>query len=98
VINRGNARAEVFHKDQDLDAFVGLVEEASIRIPIRIVAYCLMPNHFDLVLWPLADGDVSRWVHCLSTTHVRRYLRHHGAEAGTTQTAQTLGLQYSQRP
>jgi REP-associated tyrosine transposase len=78
VINRGNARAEVFHKDDDWDAFVRILGEASIRVPMRVVAYCLMPNHFHLVLWPRADGELSRWMHWLLTTHVRRYLRHYG--------------------
>ena len=77
VINRGNARAEVFHKDEDLDAFVRVMGEATIRVPMRVVAYCLMTNHFHLVLWPRADGDLSRWMHWLLTTHVRRYLRHY---------------------
>ena len=42
---------------------------------MRVLAYCLMPNHFHLVLWPRADRDVSRWMHWLMNTHVRRYLR-----------------------
>ena len=41
---------------------------------MRILAYCLMPNHFHLALWPREDGDLSRWMHWLMTTHVRRYL------------------------
>jgi putative transposase len=77
VINRGNARAEVFHEDEDLEAFVRIMGEASIRVPMRVVAYCLMTNHFYLVLWPRADGDLSRWMHWLLTTHVRRYLGHY---------------------
>ena len=40
---------------------------------MRVLAYCLMPNHVHLVLWPHADGDVSRWMHWLFTTHVVRY-------------------------
>jgi putative transposase len=77
VINRGNARAQVFHKDEDLEAFVRIMGEAGIRVPMRVVAYCLMTNHFHLVLWPRADGDLSRWMHWLLTTHVRRYLHHY---------------------
>src|SRR5262245_11132440 len=62
VINRGNARAEVFHKDGDYDAFVRLLADAHERLPMRVLAYCLMPNHFHLVLWPKGDGDLSRWM------------------------------------
>ena len=77
VLNRGNARAEVFHKDRDFDAFLDMMAEATLRRPMRILAYCLMPNHFHLALWPREDGDLSRWVHWLLTTHVRRYQKHY---------------------
>ena len=56
VINRGNGRAEVFHKPQDYDAFVVMLGEATERVEVRVLAYCLMPNHFHLVLWPRKDG------------------------------------------
>ena len=77
ILNRGNARATVFHKPDDYEAFVDMMAEASVRTPMRILAYCLMPNHFHLALWPRDDGDLSRWMHWLMTTHVRRYLRHY---------------------
>lgn len=77
VINRGNARGDVFHKDEDFAAFVKLVEQACERLPLRVLAYCLMPNHFHLVLWPFGDGDLSRWMQWLLTSHVRRYHRHY---------------------
>lgn len=77
VLNRGNARAEVFHKDDDFDAFAGLFQPACERLPMRLVGWCLMPNHFHLVLWPHADGDLGRWMQWLLTSHVRRYHRHY---------------------
>src|SRR5208283_4453043 len=75
VLNRGNNRASVFHKDGDFEAFVGLLAEAKLRNPLRILAYCVLPNHFHLALWPLGDGDLGRWMHWLLTAHVRRYQR-----------------------
>jgi len=78
VVNRGNARAEVFHKPEDYAAFLRVVAEAGLRVPMRVVAYCLMPNHFHLVLWPRGDGDLSRWMQWLLTAHVRRHHRHYG--------------------
>jgi putative transposase len=77
VLNRGNGRAEVFHKVEDYAAFRDAMVEASVRLPMRLIAYCLMPNHFHLVLRPHGDGDLSRWMHWLLTTHMRRYLRHY---------------------
>jgi putative transposase len=80
VLNRGNGRAEVFHKEEDYAAFVRLFEPACERLPMRLVGWCLMPNHFHLVLWPHGDGDLGRWMQWLLTSHVRRYHRHyHGS-------------------
>ena len=63
----------MFHKDADYEAFVNLFDEAHERsCPMRILAFCLMPNHFHVVLWPHADGDVSRW---MQWTHARDAIR-----------------------
>jgi putative transposase len=77
AINRGNGCAEVFHTEGDYQAFVTLLKEASERVPMRLLAYCLMPNHFHLALWPHHDGDLSLWMQWLLTAHVRRYHRWH---------------------
>lgn len=77
VINRGNAKGRVFHKDADYQAFVELLTACCERIPMRVPAYCLMPNHFHLILWPSRDGDLSRWMQWLMTAHVRRYHSHY---------------------
>ena len=57
VLNRGQARNEVFHKPEDYAAFVKLLGEANQRVSMRLLADCLMPNHFHLVLWPRHDGE-----------------------------------------
>ena len=44
---------------------------------MRLLAFCLLPNHFHLVLWPRKEGDLSKWMQWLSTSHVRRYHRHY---------------------
>jgi putative transposase len=77
ALNRGNGRAEVFHKAEDYVAFLKLLRQASERLPMRLLSYCLMPNHFHLVLWPREDGDLSCWMQWLLTSHVRRYHRHY---------------------
>jgi putative transposase len=67
VINRGNARAEVFHAEGDYLAFVTLLKEASERVQMRLLAYCVMPNHFHLAMRPYRDGDLSKWTQWLLT-------------------------------
>lgn len=73
VLNRGNGRQRVFHRDEDYGAFLDLLAAACARRPLRVLGLCLMPNHFHLLLWPHADGDLSRWMQWLLTAHVRRY-------------------------
>ena len=77
VINRGNGRREVFRKDADYEAFMKAIAHACIEVPMRLLGYCLMPNHFHLAVWPINDGDLSRWMHWVLNTHVRRYHRHY---------------------
>ena len=73
VLNRGNDRTPVFERERDYEIFVELLGEASQRVPVRVLAYCLLPTHFHLVVWPGHDGDLGRWMQWLMTTQVRRY-------------------------
>jgi putative transposase len=47
VIDRGNRRAQVFHHDGDYYAFVRLLRQACARVPMRVLAYCLITAHPD---------------------------------------------------
>jgi len=38
----------VFHKPGDHDAFVEAIIDACARLPLGIIGYCVMPNHFHL--------------------------------------------------
>jgi len=77
VINRGNGRQEVFHKDGDYEAFINLMKQAKKLYSVKIFAYCLMPNHFHIVLMPDKGEELSKWMQWLMTSHVRRYHRHY---------------------
>ena len=78
VINRGNGGIAVFHDDGDYGAFVKAISQACDRLPMDVLAWCLMPNHIHLVLRPRNDGDLSRWMQWLLTAHVRRYHGYYG--------------------
>jgi putative transposase len=83
VLNRGNGRQKLFHKPADYDAFVKLLAQIAAAVPVKILAYCLMPNHWHLVLLPLKDGALSRFMQRLTTAHVRRHFAHvHNAAGG----------------
>ncbi|MGE3822171.1 MAG: transposase [Isosphaeraceae bacterium] len=77
ALNRGNRESTVFHRPADYDAFVEALHESNRRIPMDLFGYCVMPNHFHLVLRPRADGDLGRWMRGLLTTHALRHHRQH---------------------
>lgn len=76
VLNRANARRRIFDKDGDYLAFERVLAEVQERIPMRILAWCLMPNHWHLVLWPLHDGELSDYMRLVTLTHTRRWHAH----------------------
>ncbi|BFU92124.1 MAG: hypothetical protein NTAFB01_33110 [Nitrospira sp.] len=77
VLNRGNGGATVFHKDADYAAFLDLLGTAKVRHPIKIFGFCLMPNHFHLVIAPKIGDGLSPFMQWWLTSHVRRYHRHY---------------------
>jgi REP-associated tyrosine transposase len=44
---------------------------------MRLLAYSAMPNHWHLVLWPMEEGQLQRFMHWLTTTHAQRWHAHH---------------------
>lgn len=84
VLNRGNGRRRLFYSAGDYDAFLRLLAEVKAAVPgVLVLAYCLMPNHWHLVLWPTRDGELSRFLQRLCTAHVRRHhARHRAAGSG----------------
>jgi putative transposase len=76
VINRGNNRQDVFHKDEDCEAFLRALVELKARKPFELYGYCLMRNHFHLLLRP-RETSISRIVQSLLVSHTQRYHKHY---------------------
>ena len=75
VLNRGVGRMRLFDSDADYAAFERIIEETLEMRPMRLLAYCLMPNHWHMVLYPEGDGDLSAFMQRLSVTHATRWQR-----------------------
>lgn len=73
VLNRGNGRRTIFATEEDYHQFEALLLEAKELLDMRILAYCLMPNHWHLLLYPKKDKDLSEFMRWLTTTHARQY-------------------------
>jgi putative transposase len=73
AINRGNNRAAVFADDEDHLAFLESLAATRDRYPFRLFGYCLMTNHFHLLLRPEPEQSISRILQSLTVTHTWRY-------------------------
>ena len=71
--NRGNNQAEIFADDADYAAFEEVLTEVIDAVPIRLLSYCLMPDHWHLLLWPAKAGELGQFMQRLTVTHVRRW-------------------------
>jgi putative transposase len=76
VLNRGVGRQDLFEDADDFAAFLRAMADVLREEPIRILGFCLMSNHWHLVLWPRRDGELARFMQRLTITHVRRWKEH----------------------
>jgi putative transposase len=61
----------------DFRAFLQVLSKSHEREPLQILAACLMPNHFHLVVRPTRNEQMTRFMHWAMTTHAVRYHRAH---------------------
>ncbi len=61
VFNRAAGRRELFSKTQDYAAFQQVLRDTIEATGMRLCAFCVMPNHWHLVLWPREDGELGRF-------------------------------------
>lgn len=73
VLNRANARLSIFEKPDDYEAFETVLAQAHRQVPMRTLAWCVLPNHWHLLLWPRRDEDLPEFMHWLTLTHTHRW-------------------------
>jgi putative transposase len=78
VLNRGHARETVFHDDPDRLRFLELLDRYRRRFGLRLYHYCLMDNHFHLLLQLPQPAVLSRLVAGLLVAYWHHYRRRHG--------------------
>jgi putative transposase len=77
ALNRGNNRGRVFADDADYLAFLEALSKTKERYPFRLLGYCLMSNHFHLLLRPESGQTISRILQSLTVTHTWHYHKRH---------------------
>jgi putative transposase len=79
VINRAIRKQQLFAQPSDYNAFVNCAVEAHRKVPVGVLAYCVMPNHFHFVLQSREDGQISRFMARMTATHSKRWHVHRGS-------------------
>ncbi|MBU0503557.1 MAG: transposase, partial [Candidatus Omnitrophica bacterium] len=82
VVQRGNNKIPIFLADQDYRIFLDTLQEAKTKHPCFIYSYCLMPNHFHLLIEPKEDNNVSLLIKLLGAKYVR-YINKNYERSGT---------------
>src|SRR5213083_1354984 len=76
VFARGNAKQEIFLDDRDRHLFLDLVAQSLRRFSWRCLAYCLMPNHYHLVIRTSAP-NLSPGMRQINGVYAQRFNRRH---------------------
>ena len=71
VTNRGVFGTELFSDQEGYETFISILSTSQKKFRMKICAYCLMPNHWHLALWPDESNQVSIFIHYATTLHVK---------------------------
>jgi REP-associated tyrosine transposase len=79
VMNWGRRSEEIFFTDNDREEFLTVLQEACELWNLRISAYCLMPNHYHLLV-QTPEGNLSRCMRHINGVYTQRFNRQNGKE------------------
>jgi putative transposase len=77
VLNHAVAKVDLFRSDADHVGFQKTLQDSIARLPMELFSYCVMTNHWHLVVRPTNDGDLSTFMHWLTLTHAQRWRASH---------------------
>jgi putative transposase len=77
VLNRANGRLRIFRKEGDFLAFEKILADGAAMFSMRLCGYCILSNHWHLLLWPRGDDDLPAFMRWVTLTHTQRYHSSH---------------------
>jgi len=77
ITSRGNEKQAIYLQDADRQRFLARLEEAHEERHAIIHAYCLMENHYHLIL-ETPRGNLSEILHFINTAHSVYFNKRHG--------------------
>ncbi|MBI3291694.1 MAG: transposase [Elusimicrobia bacterium] len=73
IFNRGNDRRNLFSEPEDYQCFLNHLGNARSKLSIELYHYCLMPNHFHLLLKIQKRNDLAKLMHHLQLSYARYF-------------------------
>ncbi|MBF0278124.1 MAG: transposase [SAR324 cluster bacterium] len=80
VMNRGRRGESIFLTKDDHERFIQLLLETKNLFDLRVSAYCLMPNHYHLLV-QTPQANLSRCMRHINGVYTQRFNRHHGCDS-----------------
>lgn len=77
VLNRANGRMRIFQTENDFLVFEKVLADGLMLFSMRLCGYCIMSNHWHMLLWPQGDGDLPNFMHWVTLTHTQRHHSFH---------------------
>lgn len=77
VTSRGDRREPIYRDDADREAHLAVLDQAMDRFDAQVLAYCLMGNHYHLVLHT-RSANLSLLMRHLNGVYTQRFNRRHG--------------------
>ena len=75
VFNRGCNKEKIFIAESDYKKLLSKIKLTKDTYKIEIIAYCLLPNHYHLMLYQASDKPISDWLRDLFNGYVQRFNR-----------------------
>jgi putative transposase len=79
VMNRGRRSEKIFLDKNDYQAFIQVLIESTEMWNLRISAYCLMPNHYHLLV-QTPDANIARCMRHINGVYTQRFNSRHRSE------------------
>jgi putative transposase len=77
VLNRSVRKAPLFLRSTDYRAFMSVLAQGLGRYQVRLFAYCVLSNHWHLIVQPTRSDELIRFMQWVTATHAIRWHRHH---------------------
>ena len=82
IYNRGCNKEPIFFCEADYDLLIDKMIDSKEKSGIDVIAYCLMPNHYHLLIQQLTDEPASNWIKFIFNPYVQ-IINHRENRSGT---------------